>query len=258
MRRLGLMFLMCLMLGGLGGLLAATVRSPEPARARFTPPRERPFDFQLRDQEGRLTSLARERGKVVAIAFAYTSCRDVCPAEGNEIAAAMGRFDPKDVDVIVVSVDPVGDTPARAREWLMRRGLPRGAGHYVVGTRAQLEPVWRAYGIVPLVASQAEAVAAMRGSQKYWSENPYRPDAPKFEYAYPSPRPASAQAQEAYPDSRDLQYRGLARHGAGWDFEHSAYALLIDKRGVQRVGIPFEQLTADSLARDVRALLAEG
>jgi cytochrome oxidase Cu insertion factor (SCO1/SenC/PrrC family) len=251
------MFLMCLVLGGLGGLLAATVHNPEPARARFTPPRERPFDFRLRDQEGRLVSLAALRGKVVAMAFAYTSCRDLCPAEGNEIAAALGRFDPKAVDAIVVSVDPVGDTPARAREWLMRRGLPRGAGHFVVGTRAQLAPVWRAYGIVPLVASHAEAEAAMQSSAKYWKQNPYRPDAPKPAYAYPSPRPASAQSQEEYPDSRDLQYRGAARHGAGWDFEHSAYALLIDKHGVQRVGIPFEQLTSDSLARDVRTLLAE-
>jgi cytochrome oxidase Cu insertion factor (SCO1/SenC/PrrC family) len=251
------MFLMCLMLGGLGGLLAATVHSPESARARFTPPRERPFDFRLRDQEGRLTSLAQARGKVVAMAFAYTSCRDLCPAEGNEIVAALGQFDPKDVDAIVVSVDPVGDTPARAREWLMRRGLPRGAGHYVVGTRAQLKPVWRAYGIVPLVASPAEAEAALQGSEKYWKENPYRPDAPKYPYEYPSPRPANPQSQEAYPDTRDLQYRGLARHGAGWDFEHSAYVLLIDKHGVQRVGIPFEQLTPGSLARDVRALLAE-
>jgi protein SCO1 len=251
------MFLMCLMLGGLGGLLAATVRSPEPARARFTPPRERPFDFRLRDQEGRLTSLAQARGKVVVMAFAYTSCRDVCPAEGNEIVQALTKVASKDVDAYVVSVDPVGDTPARAREWLRRRGLPRGAGHYLVGTRAQLRPVWQAYGIVPLVASRAEAEAALAGSAKYWKENPYRPGAPSRAYAYPSPRPANPASQEAYPDTRDMQYRGLARHGAGWDFEHSAYALLIDKHGKQRVGIPFEQLTAGSLARDVRALLAE-
>ena len=251
------MFLMCLLLGGIGGLLAATVRSPEPARARFTPPRERPFDFRLRDQEGRLTSLAQDRGKVVAIAFAYTSCRDVCPTEGNEIAGALSRFDLKDVDVMVVSVDPVGDTPARAREWLMRRGLPRGAGHFLVGTRAQLEPVWRAYGIVPLVASRAEAEAAMRSSATFWKANPYRPGQPAYPYKTPAPRPVTPQSQEAYPDTADQQYRGLPRHGAGWDYEHSAYALLIDRHGVQRVGIPFEQLTADSLARDVRGLLAE-
>ena len=248
---------MCLMLGGLGGLLAATVRSPESARARFIPPRERPFDFRLRDQEGRLTTLAQDRGKVVAMAFAYTSCRDLCPAEGSEIVGALARFDLKKVDAYVVSVDPVGDTPARAREWLMRRGLPRGVGHFLVGTRAQLQPVWRAYGIVPLVASRAEAEAAMKASSEFWAQNPYRPDAPKTPYAYPSPRPASAQSQEPYPDANAMQYHGVARHGAGWDYEHSAYVLLIDKHGVQRVGIPFEQLSSDSLAADVRALLAE-
>jgi protein SCO1 len=256
-RRLALMFLMCLLLGGLGGLLAATVRSPEPARARFTPPRERPFDFRLRDQEGRVTSLAQARGKVVAMAFAYTSCRDVCPAEGNEIVKGLTKVASKDVDAYVVSVDPIGDTPGRAREWLKRRGLPRGAGHYLVGTRAQLQPVWRAYGIVPLVASPAEAEAALKGSEQYWKKNPYRPGGSSYPYAYPSPRPANPASQEEYPDTRDMQYRGLARHVAGWDFEHSAYVLLLDKHGVQRVGIPFEQLTAGSLARDVRALLAE-
>jgi hypothetical protein len=33
--------------------------------------------------------------------------------------------------------------------------------------------------------------------------------------------------------------------------------LLIDKRGEQRVGIPFESLEPNALARDMRLLLAE-
>jgi cytochrome oxidase Cu insertion factor (SCO1/SenC/PrrC family) len=47
------------------------------------------------------------------------------------------------------------------------------------------------------------------------------------------------------------------RHVAGWNFEHSAYVLLIDKHGEQRVGIPFEELDATSLANDIRALRSE-
>ena len=39
-RRLVLMALMCLVLGGLGGVLAATATRTEPAAARFIPPRE--------------------------------------------------------------------------------------------------------------------------------------------------------------------------------------------------------------------------
>jgi acyl-CoA synthetase (AMP-forming)/AMP-acid ligase II len=44
---------------------------------------------------------------------------------------------------------------------------------------------------------------------------------------------------------------------ASWDFEHSAYVLVIDKHGVQRVGIPFEQLTANRLAEDISVLSTE-
>ena len=33
--------------------------------------------------------------------------------------------------------------------------------------------------------------------------------------------------------------------------------LLIDKRGVQRLGIPFEELDAESLAGDIRVLRTE-
>ena len=148
-------------------------------------------------------------------------------------------------------------TPARAREWLERRDLPAGRSHYLVGTRAQLRPVWRAYGIVPLVATPAEARQALEWSERYWKENPYREGAKPQPYAYPSPRPVNPRSLEAYPDTNDMQYRGRARHVAGWDFEHSAYVLLIDKHGVQRVGIPFEQVTPSSVAADIRALQAE-
>jgi protein SCO1/2 len=259
-RRLLLIFLMCVMLGGLGGLLAATVHTaaPAPVQARFTPPREAAFDFRLPDQNGRPTSLADARGKVVAMTFIYTTCRDLCPAEGNVIAGAMEQVKSKDVEAYAVSVDPLGDTAERAQGWVQRRNLPADRSHYLLGTRRQLQPVWKAYGIVPLVASPAEVAAAVKGAEGYWKANPYRPgDEYAFKYRYPAPRPASPQARESFPNTGDMQYRGLARHVAGWDYEHSAYVLLIDKHGEQRIGIPFEQLSADSLARDVRALLAE-
>jgi cytochrome oxidase Cu insertion factor (SCO1/SenC/PrrC family) len=259
-RRLLLMFLMCVILGCLGGLLVATVRKPAPLRTRFTPPAERPFDFHLRDQDGRLTSLADARGKVSILAFAYTSCRDLCPALGNTVVDGVVRAGLQGVNVDVISVDPLGDTPARAREWLIRRGIPakQDFAHYLVGTRTQLRPVWRAFGIVPLVADHAEAEAALRASETFWKANPYHPDAktPAYPYRHPT-RPANAASQEGYPDTGDLSYRGLARHDAGWDFEHSAYVLLVDKHGIQRVGIPFEQLTAASLAHDIRTLRSE-
>ena len=64
-------------------------------------------------------------------------------------------------------------------------------------------------------------------------------------------------ASDPYPRPDDLSYRGRTRHAQGAAYEHSAYVLLIDKHGRQRVGFPFEQLSERELARDLRALVAE-
>ncbi len=247
---------MCLVLGALGGAFAATATRTEPVQSRFTPVREPAFDFSLRDQDGRPARLADARGSVIAMTFIYTSCRDLCPAEANDVATAMDMVG-DGVVAYIVSVDPVGDTPKRAREWLERRHMT-GRGRYLVGTREALQPIWRHYGIAPINATRAEAVAAAEGADAFRAANPPRPRGSTFEYV-PPPQPDEPLpgADDEYPDPGDLAYRGRARHIAGWDFEHSAYVLLIDKRGVQRVGIPFESLEPNALARDMRILLAE-
>jgi protein SCO1 len=48
---------------------------------------------------------------------------------------------------------------------------------------------------------------------------------------------------------------GIRPQGNG--FEHSAYVLLIDKRGRQRISFPVEQLVDRDLAHDIRKLEAE-
>lgn len=61
---------------------------------------------------------------------------------------------------------------------------------------------------------------------------------------------------DEHPTPHDQRYRGRRRHFSA-DFEHSAYVLLIDKQGRQRVGFPFEQLESEALAADMKALLRE-
>ena len=48
---------------------------------------------------------------------------------------------------------------------------------------------------------------------------------------------------------------GIRPEGDG--FDHSAYVLLIDRAGRQRVGFPVAQLTSESLVHDIRRLEAE-
>ena len=251
-RQLAVAALICLLLGGVGGLLAASLVRVPSSDARFIPPREPAHTIALRDQDGHQTTLPQSRGKVVILTFLYSTCRDLCPAQAADIIQAIGRLGPAAAQVVVygVSVDPVGDTPERARAFLKKYGVYGGPVHFLVGSRAQLAPVWRAYGIVPINATPRDAQAAATAYDALRGRTPPAP------YQQPR-RSAPAAAYQPYPDATDLRYRGRARHHAGLDFEHSAYVMLIDKHGTQRVGIPFEQLTPRSLATDLRRLVAE-
>ena len=257
MRRFLLAASLCLVIGLLGGLLTLAVEpSQAPARYRFVPPREAAFDFSLTDQDGRAQSIKAARGNVLAITFLFSTCHDLCPAEANLIGAAAEKVG-DGVMIYSVSVDPDGDTPARAQAFVKRRGLNPKTFKYLLGTREELKPVWRAYGIAPVNATPEDAIAAAEATDKFLAaaaasgrplgRRPYNPPE----------RDAPADAEDPYPDPADLSYRGRSRHEQGLDFEHSAYVMLIDKHGRQRVGIPFEQLTVDGLAADLEALKRE-
>jgi protein SCO1/2 len=151
-----------------------------------------PKDFSLRDEAGKTISLRGYRGQVVVLTFMYSTCTDTCPVTATTIRGALDDLG-HDVPALAVSVDPANDTPDSAEKFLLQRGLSNGRMHFLLGTRAQLAPVWRAYGIRP----------------------------------------------------------------QGNGFEHSAYVLLIDKRGRQRISFPTEQMTDSALAHDIRKLEAE-
>lgn len=106
-------------------------------------------DFALRDQQGTLVRLSALAGKYRIVTFLYTHCPDVCPLIATNLNQALRTLSPAErarVAVLAVSVDPKGDTPAAVRQFVAEhRLLPQF--HYLTGPRAQLVPVWKAYGI---------------------------------------------------------------------------------------------------------------
>ena len=143
-------------------------------------------------------------------------------------------------------------------DWLRVRSWQNGPMKYLTGTREELAPVWRAYGIVPVNATDEDAYEAAEATDRFRAQAAAEGlDLASRPYSHPQrPAPPPA-ALEQNPDVSDLTYRGRTRHAAGLEYEHSAYVLLIDKRGVQRLGIPFERLDADALAQDLRVLRDE-
>ena len=91
--------------------------------------------FALRDSAGRLTRLSEFSGKAVLLTFIYTHCPDTCPLIVANLHNALVQLGPRaaDVQIIAVSVDPKGDTPATVRAfqkllWLQNDLFAR---HYV-------------------------------------------------------------------------------------------------------------------------------
>lgn len=107
-------------------------------------------EFTLTDGiSGRSLRLADQRGKVVALAFLYTRCPDVCPLTADTLRQAQEHLDPAERDAVLfvaITVDPAYDTPAAVQAFAAAHRLERSFA-YLVGTAAELEPVWRSYGV---------------------------------------------------------------------------------------------------------------
>jgi protein SCO1/2 len=111
------------------------------------PPGAKAPDFVLRDQDGKRATMAQYRGRPVAVTFVYSTCEDTCPALVDQVRGALDHTG-AGVPLLAISVDPAGDTPASARRFLNERRMT-GRARFLLGSEAELAPVWKGYGIRP-------------------------------------------------------------------------------------------------------------
>lgn len=99
------------------------------------------------DQDGRSFSLASLRGQTVALFFGFTHCPDVCPLTLTYLERArqeLPQRERKNFRVVLVSVDPARDTPAKLRDYV------RFFGPGITGVNVpepDLKKVAAAYGV---------------------------------------------------------------------------------------------------------------
>jgi len=113
-------------------------------------------NFQLVDQTGIPITLSHLRKRPVVLTFLYTHCPGPCPlmAEKLRSTAELLGAQANQVSWLAVSLDPQADTPASATAFVQTHRLT-GRLHYLLGTLAELEPIWKAYaiGVQPLLAT---------------------------------------------------------------------------------------------------------
>ena len=145
--RLLLIVLLGFLLGALGGaaLLILVRGAPHPkvetsGKALIGGP------FALIDQTGKPVTDKDFRGRYMLVFFGFTHCPDVCPAELQVMADALGQLGPKASEIVPVfiTLDPERDTPEAVGAYVKNFG-PNFVG--LTGTPEAIAAAAKAYHV---------------------------------------------------------------------------------------------------------------
>jgi protein SCO1/2 len=127
--------------------LSAVASTAEAFRAGvFDPPGAAP-EFRLQGSNGTPVALSSYKGKVVLVAFGFSSCPTICPVTLAKLSQVWKELGPQSekLQTLFISVDPDRDTPERLREFVTPFH-PSFIG--LTGTEPELASVRNSYGII--------------------------------------------------------------------------------------------------------------
>jgi protein SCO1 len=103
----------------------------------------------LKDSLGKTVDISQYKGKAVLVTFIYTHCPDICPLIVSHLHTAQALLGPnaRNLQIVAVSTDPRGDNPSTVAAFLRKHRMT-GRMQYLIGSRAQLGNVWKAWNIV--------------------------------------------------------------------------------------------------------------
>lgn len=118
--------------------------------------------FALTDQHGVTITPATSKGMVTLVAFYNKNCNDICPVVGAELRATLTDLGTKARNVVVdiVNTDPFSYGVSADPLALTSTGLSNDANvHFLNGSVATLNNVWKSFGIQVSVGATANEVA---------------------------------------------------------------------------------------------------
>ncbi|HEV3267114.1 MAG TPA: SCO family protein [Acidimicrobiales bacterium] len=118
--------------------------------------------FTLTTQNDKKWTLSSQRGKVVVLAFYDSICNDICPVLGTELREAAHELSAgnKSVEFAIVNTDPQQRSITPTTQALSVPGLSSTPSVvFLTGSVANLDAVWRAYGIRIVVGAKQGQVS---------------------------------------------------------------------------------------------------
>ncbi len=139
-------------LAGLAGTGFRVISAAE-ARAPAVLPPSMPVDahprlnrdaapLELIDHRGERVGVDQLRGRPAVVTFGFAHCVDICPlVVQNALRARNEVWGPDGASLVVVTLDPWRDTPARLEDIARRWGLDGPNDHLLSGSVAEVEAV---------------------------------------------------------------------------------------------------------------------
>ena len=138
---------------------APPVRAHDTAHEQWLPTIGAAPDFALTSQDGARVTLRDLHGKVVAVTFIYTACRDVCPLLTEKMALVQGElgadFGPK-IAFVSITVDPENDTPEALKAHAEAHGADLTGWSFLTGAPASVREVAHLYGAAVVKAADGQ------------------------------------------------------------------------------------------------------
>src|ERR1700730_10893969 len=106
--------------------------------------------FTLTSQDGMPVALADLRGKVVALAFIYTGCPDICPMLTQkmvDVQDALGAAFGAKVAFVSITLDPEHDTPEVLQDYAQFWGAKPEGWSFLTGSLDAVRDLTRRYGV---------------------------------------------------------------------------------------------------------------
>ncbi len=120
--------------------------------------------LSMQDQTKKLFDLGAQHGKVIVVTFMDSRCTTLCPLEAASLANVRAALAPSaPVELVVVSTDHAGDTPASVAAFAAKHGWARWNWHWLNGNPASLSKAWSAFGVKVNSASAHTSVAYLIG-----------------------------------------------------------------------------------------------
>ena len=107
-------------------------------------------DFTLVDQNAHEATFRQLAGRVVVVAFAYTTCPDVCPlitAALRRVQVGLTPAERKKVFLLTITTDPEIDSPTVLANYGKRYSADFTNWSFLTGDQAALKKVWQNFGV---------------------------------------------------------------------------------------------------------------